>query len=126
MLEVKEQYDIYFYRIGYDRWSATYLVDELEKYFGNITVPIAQGAKTFNIPMCNFSADLEKALINYDNNPVTLTHLANASVTIDSNNNMYLCKTSDSTKRIDGVASMLDAYIVYLNELNNYMAMVNY
>lgn len=125
-LEVKNNDNIYLHKIGYDRYSATYLVDELEQYFGKITVSIAQGAKTFNIPMRNFAADLEKGLINYDNNPITLWNLANASVTIDTNQNMYLCKTSDSTKRIDGVASMLDAYIVYLDELTNYMAMVNY
>ncbi len=126
LLELKNQHDIYLHRIGYDRWSSTYLVDELEQYFGKITVPIAQGAKTFNTPMRLFSSDLEKQLINYDDNPITLWCLANSSVTIDSNQNMYLCKTSDSTKRIDGVAAMLDAYIVYLDELNNYMAMVNY
>lgn len=125
LLEVQNTHGIYLYKIGYDRYSATYLVDEIEQYFGKITVPIAQGARTFNIPMRNFSADLEKGLVNYDNNPVTLWNLANASVTIDSNQNMYLCKTSDSTKRIDGVASMLDAYIVYLDEMSNYMAMVN-
>jgi phage terminase large subunit-like protein len=125
LIEVRNQLGLYIYKIGYDRWSTTYLVDELEQNFGKITVPIAQGAKTFNVPMRNFSADLEKELINYDNNPVTLWNLANASVTIDTNQNMYLCKTSDSTKRIDGVASLLDAYVLYLDEMNNYMAMVN-
>ncbi|MDD3173365.1 MAG: terminase large subunit [Herbinix sp.] len=126
LLEVQNEDGIYIYKIGYDRYSATYLVDEIEQYFGKITVPIAQGAKTFNIPMRNFSADLEKGMINYNNNPISLWNLANASVTIDTNQNMYLCKTSDSTKRIDGVASLLDAYIVYLDEYNNYIAMTNY
>ena len=123
LLEVQNELGIYIYKIGYDRYSATYLVDELEQNFGKITVPIAQGAKTFNIPMRNFQADLEKALINYNANPITLLNLANASVTIDTNENMYLCKTHDETKRIDGVASLLDAYIVYLDEYNNYIAM---
>jgi phage terminase large subunit-like protein len=124
--EVQEINGIYLYKIGYDRYSATYLVDEIEQNFGKITISIAQGAKTFNIPMRNFSADLEKGLINYNGNPITLWNLANASVTIDTNENMYLCKTHDSTKRIDGVASLLDAYIVYLDEYNNYIAMTNY
>lgn len=126
LTEVRENEGIYLYRIGYDRYSATYLVDELEQNFGKITASIAQGAKTFNIPMRNFQADLEKALINYNANPITLWNLANASVTIDTNENMYLCKTHDETKRIDGVASLLDAYIVYLDEYNNYIAMTNY
>ena len=124
--EVRDNDGIYITKLGYDRYSATYLIDEIEQNLGKITVPIAQGAKTFNIPMRNFSADLEKGLINYNSNPITLWNLANASVTIDTNENMYLCKTHDDTKRIDGVASLLDSYVVYLDEYNNYMAMVNY
>lgn len=126
LYEVQSMMGIYIYKIGYDRYSASYLVDELKNMFGNITVPIAQGPMTFNIPMRNFSADLEKGLVNYNNNPMTLWNLANASVTIDNNNNMYLCKTHDETKRIDGVASLLDAYIVYSDEYQNYMSMINY
>ncbi len=126
LLEVQNENGIYLYRVGYDRYSAGYLIDEIEDHFGKITVPIAQGAKTFNIPMRNFAADLEKGLINYNANPITLWNLANASVTIDNNQNMYLCKMQDTTKRIDGVAALLDAYIVYLDDLANYMAMVNY
>ena len=123
-LEMQNEYGMYLYKIGYDRYSATYLVDELQSYFGKITEPVAQGARTFNIPMRNFEADMETGLINFNNNPITLWNLANASVTTDTNNNMYLCKTQDQTKRIDGVASLLDAYIVYLNEISNYEAMV--
>ncbi len=125
-LEVQNEMGIYLYKIGYDSYGSTYLVDELKQYFGNITEVVRQGAKTFNIPMRCFQADLEKQLINFNANPMTLWNLVNASVTIDSNNNMYLCKTRDSTKRIDGTASLLDAYIVYQNEQTNYMNMVNY
>lgn len=126
LTEVRDNEGIYLYKVGYDRYSATYFIDEIENHFGKITVAIAQGAKTFNIPMRNFAADLEKELINYNANPITLWNLANASVTIDNNQNMYLCKMQDTTKRIDGVAALLDAYIVYLDELTDYMAMVNY
>ncbi|MGB4658038.1 MAG: terminase TerL endonuclease subunit, partial [Mobilitalea sp.] len=126
LLEVQNEYGIYIYKGGYDRALSTYIIDEIIDTFGkNIAMPVAQGGFTFNIPMRTFSADLEKGLINYGSNPITLWNLANASVTIDSNNNMYLCKTHDDTKRIDGVASMLDAFIVYLNEQNNYMSMIN-
>ncbi len=124
-LEIQNTYELYIYKIGYDRYSATYLVEELQQYFGKITEPVAQGARTFNIPMRNFEADMEKGLINYNDNPILTWCLANSSVTIDTNNNMYLCKTQDVTKRIDGTASLLDAYIVYLNDMNNYNTMVN-
>lgn len=126
LLEVQNEDGIYLYKGGYDRALSTYIIDEIEQTFGkNIAKSVAQGGFTFNIPMRTFSADLEKGLINYNANPITLWNLSNASVTIDGNDNMYLCKTHDATKRIDGVASLLDAYIVYLDELNNYMAMIN-
>lgn len=125
LIEMRDLEGLYTYKIGYDRWSSQYLVDDLEQNFGKITVPIAQGAKTFNVPMRNFSADMEKGLVNYNNNPITLWNLANASVIIDANQNMYLAKSSDQTKRIDGVAALLDAYIAYLDSQGDYMAMVN-
>jgi phage terminase large subunit-like protein len=125
-VEMQSKHGALLYKLGYDRYSATYMVDELEQYFGKVTEPVAQGARTFNIPMRNFEADMEKGLINFNNNPITLWNMANASVSIDTNNNMYLCKTQDVTKRIDGVASLLDAYIVYLNVMSDYNTLVNY
>jgi phage terminase large subunit-like protein len=126
LLEVQNTDGIYIYKIGYDRYSATYLVEELKQTFGNnVTVPVAQGPITFNVPMRNFSADMEKGLVNYNYNPLTLWNLCNAKATTDKNQNMYISKTSDQTKRIDGVMSLMDAYIVYLNNQSDYMAWVN-
>ena len=124
-LEVQNELDIYIYKIGYDNWSSTYLVDELKQNFGNsIPEAVIQGAKTFSSPMKRFAVDLESKLINYDNNPVLKWNLSNASVQADRNDNIALVKTSNSRRRIDGVASLLDAFIVYENHYENYINLI--
>lgn len=122
--EVQEDLDIYLFKVGYDSWSATYWVQEMKNRFGDILVPIIQGKKTLSDPMKNLGADLEKKLINYDNNPTTKWCLANTAKDEDKNGNIQPVKTSKATRRIDGLAAMLDAYTVYYNNIDEYLSMV--
>jgi len=125
LLEVQDEMDVYVYKIGYDSWSAKYLVDELQQHFGAAsTDPVIQGPKTFSGPMKNFAADLAAKKINYNNNPVLKWNLANAAVQIDRNDNYALVKTSSPRKRIDGVASLLDAYIVLERNRDEYLSLI--
>lgn len=122
--EVQDDLDIYLFKVGYDSWSATYWVQEMKNRFGDILVPIIQGKKTLSDPMKNLGADLEKKLINYNNNPVTKWCLANTAKDEDKNGNIQPVKTSKATRRIDGLAAMLDAYTVYYNNIDEYLSMV--
>jgi len=122
--EVQDDLDIYLFKVGYDSWSATYWVQEMKNRFGDILVPIIQGKKTLSDPMKNLGADLEKKLINYNNNPVTKWCLANTAKDEDRNGNIQPVKTSKATRRIDGLAAMLDAYTVYYNNIDEYLSMV--
>ena len=122
--EVQDDLDIYLFKTGYDSWSATYWVQEMKNRFGDILVPIIQGKKTLSDPMKNLGADLEKKLINYNNNPVTKWCLANTAKDEDKNGNIQPVKTSKATRRIDGLAAMLDAYTVYYNNIDEYLSMV--
>lgn len=125
LLEIQNEKDIYIYKIGYDNWSSTYLVDELQSNFGrDSTDAVIQGAKTFSGPMKRFEADLESKLINYNNSPILKWNLSNAAITVDRNDNIALVKTSNSRRRIDGVASLLDAIIVMERHYENYMNMI--
>ena len=123
-LEVQNEMDCYIFRIGYDRWSAGYLVDELEQTFGKITVPVAQGAKTFSNPMKRLESDLKAKKVNYENNPITKWNLSNAAIKTDSNDNIALVKTSNPRRRIDGVASLMDALVVYEDNFDEYMGLI--
>lgn len=125
LVEVQNDLDIYIYKIGYDSWSSTYLVDELKSKFGEeSTSAVIQGAKTFSGPMKRFEADLESKKINYNNNPVLKWNLSNAAITVDRNDNIALVKTSNPRRRIDGVASLLDAYIVLERYYENYINLI--
>lgn len=123
--EVQVLDDIYFYKAGYDSWNAKFIVDELELLVGKANVvPVIQGPKTFSSPLKAMEAELNSNKINYDNNPILKWCLGNAKVKIDSNDNLALIKTSNAARRIDGVASMMDAYIVYENYKEEYMTMI--
>jgi phage terminase large subunit-like protein len=125
LLEIQNELDIYIFKIGYDNWSSTYLVDELQQNFGKtITEAVIQGAKTFSSPMKRFESDLEAKKINYNNNPILKWNLSNAAITVDRNDNIALVKTSKAKRRIDGVASLMDAFIVYENHYEEYVALI--
>jgi hypothetical protein len=123
--EIKESDDLYFYKIGYDSWNAKYIVDEIEMLVGKQgTIPIIQGPKTFSSPLKSMEAELKANKVVYNNSPILRWNLANAKVNIDRNDNLSLIKTSSPTKRIDGVASLMDAFIVYENHKEEYLSMI--
>lgn len=120
-----EQDDIYLFKCGYDRWSAQYLVQSMEERFGeDIMVPVAQGKQTLSGPMKNLAADMTAGRIIYDNNPVLKWCMANVAVDVDRNDNIQPCKTSNPRKRIDGFASLLDAYTAYEQNKEDYMNLI--
>lgn len=120
-----KQDDIYLFKCGFDRWSAAYLVQAMQERFGeNIMVPVAQGKQTLSGPMKNLAADMTAKRIIYDNNPILKWCMANVAVDIDRNDNIQPMKTSNPRKRIDGFASLLDAYAVYEQNKEDYMNLI--
>lgn len=125
--EQQEQKDIYIWRGGYDSWSAKYFVDDLENEFGKgIMEPVIQGKKTLSAPMKSLGADLSKKVVVYNNNPILKWCLTNTSVDVDKNDNIQPAKVNEgkTTRRIDGLASLLDAYVIrdkYLEEYQTIM-----
>jgi len=124
-VEMRELYDIYIPWTGYDGWSADYWVEEMKTQFGvNSMVPVIQGKKTLSSPMKSLGADLEKKIIVYNNNPIDRWCLFNTAVDIDKNDNIQPIKTSKPTKRIDGTAALLDAYVILQEKLAEYQTMI--
>lgn len=123
--KLQEEEDIYLFKCGYDRWSAAYLVKDMEAIFGEqAMVPIAQGKKTLSAPMKNLAADLTAKKIVYNNNPILKWCMTNVAVDVDRNDNIQPCKTSSPRKRIDGFASLLDAYTVLENCKDDYLQLI--
>lgn len=119
--EQQAQHDIYLYKVGYDSWSAKYFVQNMQDVFGETVMqPVIQGKKTLSGPMKSLAADLEAKVINYGNNPVLKWCMANVCIDIDRNGNIQPTKGISPKHRIDGFASLLDAYVVYCNEREAY------
>lgn len=119
--EQQMQHDIYLYKVGYDSWSAKYFVQNMQDVFGETVMqPVIQGKKTLSGPMKSLAADLEAKVINYGNNPVLKWCMANVCIDIDRNGNIQPTKGISPKHRIDGFASLLDAYVVYCSEKEAY------
>ena len=123
-IELMNEYGIYPYKIGYDRYSATYWVKEMQDYFGDVMYPVAQGKLTLSNPMRMLGVDLSSKNVIYNDNPITKWCLCNTSVDIDKNDNIQPCKTSNPRMRIDGMASLLDSYVAYKDFEAEYRAML--
>ena len=74
--------------------------------------------------MKRLESDLRSKLINYDNNPILKWCLTNAAIKSDTNDNIALVKTSNPRRRIDGVASLMDAIIVLEDNYDEYMSLI--
>ena len=123
--EMQSQYDIYLYKVGYDSWSAQYFVEEMEQTFGtSVMEKVIQGKKTLSAPMKTLGADLSAKLVVYNDHPIDKWCLFNTAVDVDKNDNIQPCKTSVPTRRIDGTAALLDAYVIYQEHLNDYLTII--
>lgn len=124
-LEMQEEYDIYIPWTGYDAWSADYWVKDMKNNFGEESMEkIQQTKKVLSNPMQNLAADLKKKRIVYNNNPILKWCLANTTVDIDKYDNIQPKKTRNQRLRIDGTASLLDAYVAFENHKEEYQSMI--
>lgn len=119
-LEIVEKYGITPAWIYYDSYSARYWVEEMEANGFNM-VRCIQGAKTLSLPMQKLGADLKKKLINYNNNPLLKWCITNTGILTDRNGNIVPIKAQSAKYRIDGLASLLDAYVGLCDHYNEYL-----
>jgi len=109
--------------IGYDPWNSQYWVQEMKDLNLNM-IEVRQGYKTLSQPMKELGADLCAKKINYGNNPVLKWNLTNVSVKADENGNIKPIKGVGSRARIDGAVSLLIAYTVLFNNLQDYLNII--
>ena len=123
--EVQNELDIYIFKVGYDSWSATYFVEDMKNRFGaTVMIPVIQGKKTLSSPMKSLGADISKKRIVYNNHPILKWCMANTNVDVDKNDNIQPSKGNQATRRIDGLAGLLDAYVIYENNLEEYQSLI--
>ena len=119
-LELQNDYGLYAYQIGYDRYNASYLVKELEENFGkNLCKPINQSFIGLSSYMFESKAYFKNKDIVYNNNPIFKWCLLNTLCVTDTSGNIKPYKNRNLTKRIDGYSSFLDAFVLYLENKND-------
>lgn len=121
-LRMNDEYKISALWIGYDPWNTQYWVEEMKEY-GFEMVEVRQGAKTMSNPMKQLEADLIEKNVNYNNNPVLKWCLCNTSVKRDENDNIRPVKGQKQRARIDGTVSLIIAYCVLFEKMNDYLAL---
>ena len=110
---------------GFDEWGADILMKRTREEYGESSVEgVKQIFKVLSNPMKELEADIKAKRINYNNNPVLKWCLGNTVIQMDNKGNIQPKKGYSSLKRIDGTASLLDAYVTYKNHLDDYMALI--
>lgn len=121
-VEMRDKYRIDPYKIGYDRALAGYWLEEMKNE--NFTLEqVAQGPFTWSQPMREMGAALAGHIVNYNNNPVLKWCLSNTAVKKSGLNNIAPDKITDK-RRIDGAVSLLNAWVVYVRDYENFMYFV--
>jgi phage terminase large subunit-like protein len=124
-LELQQELDIYMFKTGYDNWSSSLFTSNMAETFGEVSiVPVIQGKKTLSAPMHYLGKALENKKVNYNNNPITKIHIANTVVDVDKNGNIQPIKGTDNSKKIDGLACMLNAFVIYLDHAEEFESMI--
>lgn len=124
--ELREENDLWVYKIGYDPWHIDdTLLRNFEYEFGKETmIKIRQGTKTLSDPMKSMKADLQANKIIYNNNPIDKWCLSNTEIKADINGNIQPVKGLDNRKRIDGTISLLCGYIVLQDNRDEYLSII--
>lgn len=121
-----EKYEILYRYIYYDAYSARYIVTEFNNAGfkeGECLIRCQQGSKTLSVPFQLLDADLRAKKVNYNNNPVMKWCMTNVNVEEDRRNkNLLPCKAGNkSSRKIDGFAVLLDAYVGMVEHMSEFV-----
>lgn len=118
-VQTREEYKIDAFKVGYDRALAGYWVDEMKANSFDME-PVAQGPFTWSQPMRELGAALTDKIVNYNNNPILAWCLSNTAVKKSGVNNIQPVKITEK-RRIDGMVSLLNAWVIYVKFFNDFM-----
>lgn len=122
-LKIKQELKINSLWIGFDPWNTQYWVDEM-KDIGFQMVEVRQGARTMSQPMKILEADLIEKNVIYNNNPILKWCLLNTAVKRDENDNIRPVKGQKQRARIDGAVSLIIAYCILLDKMQDYLSLM--
>lgn len=117
-IELVKVYKIKPLKIGYDRYSANYLVEDL-KTAGFHTDEVYQGTNLTPI-LHEFEGNLKDGLFDFGDNSMLAAHFLNVAVDINLNDSRMKPVKIEKRMRIDGAMSVFDALTMvskYYNEI---------
>lgn len=117
-IELVKVYKIKPLKIGYDRYSANYLVEDL-KTAGFHTDDVYQGTNLTPI-LHEFEGNLKDGLFDFGDNSMLAAHFLNVAVDINLNDSRMKPVKIEKRMRIDGAMSVFDALTMvskYHNEI---------
>lgn len=116
------EWDIRALWVNYDRALSGYWVPEMKEY-GFEMVDTPQGARTFTYPMKEMGGLLEAHKIIYNNSPILRWCLLNTKKKSLNENGIESIQPvkEKSTKRIDGMVSLLNAFVGYYAKEDEYI-----
>ena len=117
-IELVKVYKIKPLKIGYDRYSANYLVEDL-KTAGFHTDDVYQGTSLTPI-LHEFEGNLKDGLFDFGDNSMLAAHFLNVAVDINLNDSRMKPVKIEKRMRIDGAMSVFDALTMvskYHNEI---------
>ena len=118
-VEMQQKYKIDPLYVGYDRALAGYWVEEMESN-GFEMVGVAQGPFTWSQPMREMGAAFMDKKVNYNNNPMLKWCLSNTAEKKSGLNNIQPVKITEK-RRIDGMVSLLNAWVLYVKNYEEFM-----
>lgn len=117
-IELVKVYKIKPLKIGYDRYSANYLVEDL-KTAGFHTDDVYQGTNLTPV-LHEFEGNLKDGLFDFGDNSMLAAHFLNVAVDINLNDSRMKPVKIEKRMRIDGAMSVFDALTMvskYHNEI---------
>lgn len=108
--DMVQRYKLYPLKVGYDRYSASYLVQDL-RAFGYQMDDVYQGENL--TPVINeVDGLIRDGAFDFGDNDLLKVHLLNAALKLNSETNRKKLIKVAATQRIDGMAALLDAMTV--------------
>lgn len=124
-IEMVEKHDIRPLWVCYDRALSGYWVPEMENY-GFDMEKEAQGPFTWNQPMREMQAAFHEHRVVYNNNPILRWCLANTAKKSTKSDSIEMIQPVkiQTGRRIDGMVSLLNAWVGYVKHYDEYMPYV--
>ena len=117
--DLVEKYEIYPLKVGYDRYSAQYLIKDLESY-GYQCDDVYQGDNLWSI-IQEVGALIKSGKIHIGDNDLLKLHFLDSAIKMNNDRGRgRLIKLNPNTSHIDGMASVLDAFTMrskYFDEI---------